>query len=538
MPLTQPKVSVIVPVYNPGKYLRRCTDSIVGQSLPQDEFEAIFVDDGSTDESPAELDALAVAHPNIRVIHQPNSGWPGKPRNVGIDAARGKYLYFVDHDDVLGSEALERMYAFAERNGSDIVIGKMAGHGRGIPRMLFLETRDRVTVDDAPIMSSLSPHKMFRKGFLDETGIRFPEGRRRLEDHVFVATAYFAASVISILADYTCYYHLAREDRGNAGRGAYDPAGSFDPAWYYRFLREVLEVVETHTEPGPARDRLLRRFTQRELLSRFTTHRFLVSSPEGRRVLLGEVRSVVDRYIPDTVDPTLPAQVRTKLALVRADRLDLLVALAESDLAMDLAVRFHGLRHLDGRRVLLDVEAELVNDGRPVRFEAADGALLLPVPVAVAAAVDPGTRLIPVSAEGEALIVLHRRRDSAEVVLRPTVRRTRTEDGGHIRLISELQVEIDPDVGIEGSALQSGRWDILTRILFAGYRFDTPVRRSAGFGRTRPLLFVDGAPAMGRARWQGPRPLRSRRLPGVVWTAAASPAGRRVLRMLHRPIGP
>src|SRR5919205_265381 len=83
------------------------------QTLPADEYEAIFVDDGSTDDTPARLDALAAEHPHVRVEHIPNSGWPGKPRNVGIELARGEFVYFVDNDDWLGREALERLYSRA-----------------------------------------------------------------------------------------------------------------------------------------------------------------------------------------------------------------------------------------------------------------------------------------------------------------------------------------------------------------------------------------------------------------------------------------
>jgi poly(ribitol-phosphate) beta-N-acetylglucosaminyltransferase len=83
------KVSVVVPVYNPGANIDDLLRSLAAQSLPADEYEAIFVDDGSTDGTGARLDALAAEQPNVRVEHIPNSGWPGRPRNVGTDLARG-----------------------------------------------------------------------------------------------------------------------------------------------------------------------------------------------------------------------------------------------------------------------------------------------------------------------------------------------------------------------------------------------------------------------------------------------------------------
>ena len=61
----------------------------------------IFVDDGSTDGTRRRLDALAAEHDHVRVEHIPNSGWPGRPRNVGLDLARGEFVYFVDNDDWL-----------------------------------------------------------------------------------------------------------------------------------------------------------------------------------------------------------------------------------------------------------------------------------------------------------------------------------------------------------------------------------------------------------------------------------------------------
>src|SRR5947209_3990144 len=199
-----PKVSVVVPVYNPGEHIKPLIESLQRQTLPPGEFEAIFVDDGSTDTTPALLDRLAQEHPHFVVVHQPNSGWPGKPRNVGTDRATGDYVFYSDNDDWFGDEALERLHAAAVREDADIVIGKMVGHDRGVPRELFRKNRPHATFDNAPLQDSLTPHKLFRRAFLDEHEIRFPEGKRRLEDHVFVMRAFFAAREIYVLGNYDC----------------------------------------------------------------------------------------------------------------------------------------------------------------------------------------------------------------------------------------------------------------------------------------------------------------------------------------------
>ncbi|MGH2967899.1 MAG: glycosyltransferase family 2 protein, partial [Solirubrobacteraceae bacterium] len=142
-----PLVSVIVPVYNPGSDIDDCIASLLGQTLPREELELIFVDDGSTDATPARLDALAAEHAHVKVQHIPNSGWPGKPRNIGLDLARGDYVYFVDNDDWLEPDALERLHAMAVADRAEIVVGKVVGHGKGVPRSLFERNRHGAPFD-------------------------------------------------------------------------------------------------------------------------------------------------------------------------------------------------------------------------------------------------------------------------------------------------------------------------------------------------------------------------------------------------------
>src|SRR5215212_3570852 len=114
------KISVIVPVYNPGRHIDDLIASLLEQTMQAGDYEAVFVDDGSTDDTPARLDALAAEHEHVRVEHIPNSGWPSRPRNVGLGMARGEYVYFVDNDDWITREALERLYAMAVTDRADV----------------------------------------------------------------------------------------------------------------------------------------------------------------------------------------------------------------------------------------------------------------------------------------------------------------------------------------------------------------------------------------------------------------------------------
>ena len=182
--------------------------------MPAGELELIFVDDGSTDATPARLDELAAAHRHVRVQHIPNSGWPGKPRNLGIDMAQGEYVFFADNDDWLEADAIERLHATAVQDRADIVIGKVVGHGKRVPLRIFESNLHGIGFDSDLLLGLLTPAKLFRRRLLDEGGLRFPEGRRRLEDHVLVLGAYFAAERISVLADRPVYHWMRREAPG------------------------------------------------------------------------------------------------------------------------------------------------------------------------------------------------------------------------------------------------------------------------------------------------------------------------------------
>ena len=114
-------VSIIVPVYKTEKYLDECVQSILKQDYPA--LEILLIDDGSPDNCPALCDDYASRYENVKVIHQENKGL-GLSRNTGMDAATGKYLFFIDSDDCLdGPGAIRMLVEEAQQKQADITVG-------------------------------------------------------------------------------------------------------------------------------------------------------------------------------------------------------------------------------------------------------------------------------------------------------------------------------------------------------------------------------------------------------------------------------
>ncbi|MFI8828510.1 glycosyltransferase family 2 protein [Streptomyces sp. NPDC053431] len=323
-----PTVSVVVPVYNAMPYLEQTLASVARQSLGVDAVEIVAVDDGSTDGSGEFLDTWAAAHPGaMTVVHQDASGGPSRPRNVGLEHATGTYVFFLDGDDCLGPQALERLVAMAEKNGSDTVLAKLVGVGRVIRkevREVFAKNVDQA--DPAVVYWTLMPFKLFRRAMLEEHKLRFPEHMRISEDQHFVARAYLHSRVISILADYDCYYLVGRGDNGNI------TAGGLDYPTMVSQADEIVGLVEELTEPGDLRDRLITRHAKVELLRRFD-RRYLNDSADERRAVVELARPYAERWVTPGVFARLDVAERLRVHCIREGRLDELASVVEWDVA-------------------------------------------------------------------------------------------------------------------------------------------------------------------------------------------------------------
>ena len=205
-------ISVIVPVYKVEPYLDRCVQSIADQTYRN--LEIILVDDGSPDSCPAMCDAWAKRDSRVRVIHKLNGGL-SDARNAGMKAASGEYTAFVDSDDWIEPEMLERLLRAMERDGSDIAACsvKMVWEDGTPPQMLTVQKNcvlDRDEAQKALLSEKLLKQPVWYKLYRMETikGISCEVGKYH-EDVFWSYQAVGAAGQVSVI-DYPGYNYVQR----------------------------------------------------------------------------------------------------------------------------------------------------------------------------------------------------------------------------------------------------------------------------------------------------------------------------------------
>lgn len=461
-----PAVSVVIAAYNAMPYITRCITSVADQSIGRDALEILAVDDGSTDGTSEELDRLAQEYPTLlQVFHQSNSGGPSAPRNKGLDHARGTFVFFLDADDHLAPEALDRMVAMAETNGTDIVLGKMVGEGgRGAPTSMFRRNQPRTDVFSSRVYWTLNPMKLFRRDLLERLDLRFPTDLKIGEDQLFVGPAYLHANGISVVADYDCLYWVEREDSGNITLRT----GGSEPR--LRFLPRMVDLLLEHVPPGPDRDHLAHRHLTVEV-QQLLDHLVHEPRPEQEKAL-ARLAEVIAPLWHEGLSDRLSAMARLRLHLVRHTMLDELLELVrfESELgrkgvATPVLVdggrayaRYPYLR--DPSRGIpdacYDVTRRLGVRHRVTRAELRGSSLHL----------TGHGYLHRIATEDVTTGLLLRERDSGTeyrlpVTHTPTPGLGKEDDEGHYAYeTAGFEVSVDVGTAADGSGLPDGLWDI------------------------------------------------------------------------------
>lgn len=320
--MTQPDVSIVIGAYEAMPYLVKCLESVEDQTIGAERIEVIAVDDGSTDGTGEYLEQFAErAALSVTVVRQANSGGPSGPRNVGLAKARGRYVFFLDADDYFGPEALERMVAMADAQGTDVVLGKVVGVNRTAPKTMWGKTQPRTDVFSSNIKFTLSAQKLFRRDLLTRHGMVFDESLKTGEDALFTMEAYLRADGVSVVADYDCYHLVGRDDGKHVTKsGGYTLR--FDSA------RALMNLIAEYVPAGPRRDALMVRPFLITLLPQFGPG-LLKQSEKVRAHKLELAKPLMDAYWNEGVARRLKVHERLRLHLVARGRGDLLLDVVE-----------------------------------------------------------------------------------------------------------------------------------------------------------------------------------------------------------------
>lgn len=209
-----PLISIIIPVYNTEKYIRRCIDSVIAQSYS--DWELILVDDGSTDGSGEICDEYAEKDERIRVFHKANGG-VSSARNVGLDNANGEWVSFVDSDDWVENSYLSNYVDVISKDVQLVVQGIILDKNISVvvdlPKLSGIDRKNLVTLleNTNDVNNGYIVHKAFKTKIIDDRDIRFNEYICFAEDGLFFFNYLNYVEKINV-TDRVAYHYDIRED--------------------------------------------------------------------------------------------------------------------------------------------------------------------------------------------------------------------------------------------------------------------------------------------------------------------------------------
>lgn len=217
------KVSCIVPVYNSCKYLRRMLDSILGQSF--NDFELILIDDGSTDSSGEICDEYASKDSKICVYHKENGG-VSSARNLGLSKAEGKYIIFMDSDDLIAPNMLQALVTDLESNDADIAMCEWQAVSEDFLQDQSLTRMSECEVIPDPVSkiykNKFMPqlvNKLIKRDILGKQ--TFDEGINYSEDYLFVSMLLLKTKSLTYRKE-IMYFYITHKDSLSWRKGNYN----------------------------------------------------------------------------------------------------------------------------------------------------------------------------------------------------------------------------------------------------------------------------------------------------------------------------
>jgi predicted O-methyltransferase YrrM len=208
-----------IPVFNGKSLFRNCLQSVIRSTLPRSRFEILIADDGSSEPETLAIlrefeESLAADPGFFRVISLgANSGGAARPRNRILDEATGEYVFFIDSDDTIGDQALERVAEALTTTPADwVALNQVPVNGRGA---LCVIRQPHVEVPRTKALSTLTVHKVFRRAEIERQRLRFDEGLPSGQDVAFAFSYILNAQRFLMLGGYDYYYLTQHADDPN-----------------------------------------------------------------------------------------------------------------------------------------------------------------------------------------------------------------------------------------------------------------------------------------------------------------------------------
>lgn len=252
--MSNPKISVIIPIYNAEKYLRECIDSVINQTLK--EIEIICINDGSTDDSLKILKEYEQKDKRIKLLSQKNQG-AGKARNLGLEVAKGEYFAFIDADDFYDNDFCKQMYTKANVTNADVVICQAIGYDTlnnkyySMPWSLvkeYLPSKEIFNYKDIKnyifiFSQNWNWNKLFKKEFIDKNNITF-QNLFRTNDLLFTCKALIQANKITTIKNELVNYRTGFSTNSQSTNYLYP----YDFYKAFKALREWLISIDKYEE--------------------------------------------------------------------------------------------------------------------------------------------------------------------------------------------------------------------------------------------------------------------------------------------------
>lgn len=331
MSLDNPKISIIVPVYNTANYLEECLDSLINQSL--DEIEIICIDDKSEDDSPKILEKYASSDKRIKLLYNKENTGQALARNIALKSVKGEYVSFMDSDDKIDLNAYEKVLNFSEENNLDMVlfnvvrfdrkgiIGGSELHEKSIQK---LNSNTNILENNEFVYDTSPCNKLIKTSLIEENNIEFVD--RLYEDLLFSMELFTSTDSVGVLPDVK-YYWRRRRDKSNKST-TQNRTNKKNIADRIFIINQIEELFKSNEKYNSLLDSY--HFKLLEIDYRLFIDQIDIGDEEYKEFILNNIKPIIETY-PKELFSHLSMINKIKYEFLIEDKIDELIYIREKE---------------------------------------------------------------------------------------------------------------------------------------------------------------------------------------------------------------